>query len=228
LDFARQQRNPGRHALGLGVVLGLHLLLAWALVSGLARRVVEVIRSPVEARIIEEVRPPAPPPTEQPRPPPPRSAPPPPAFVPPPEVAAALPPATAPAITATPAEPAPAPVAIAALPSPETTAVPPAARLTPRPVIGNINECAPRAEDYPPAAVRAEATGTTVLRFTVGSDGKLLNAQVLNSAGPSREHKLLDRVALNKLGECRFKPGVDENGRPASGTLDFTYVWKLE
>ena len=48
VDFAQQQRNPGRHIVGIGVVLALHLLLGWALVTGLAQRMVEVIRSPLE------------------------------------------------------------------------------------------------------------------------------------------------------------------------------------
>ena len=58
VDFAEQQRNPGKHVVGFGVVLGLHLLLGWALVSGLAQRMVEVIKAPIETKIIEETKPP--------------------------------------------------------------------------------------------------------------------------------------------------------------------------
>lgn len=50
MDFG-QQRNPGKHVVGIGVVLGLHLLLGWALVSGLAQRMVEVIKAPIEASV---------------------------------------------------------------------------------------------------------------------------------------------------------------------------------
>ena len=82
VDFAQQQRNPGRHLIGFGIVVALHVLLGWALVTGLAQRMIEVIKAPIETKIIEEVKPPEPPPPEN-LPPPPKFAPPPPSFVPP-------------------------------------------------------------------------------------------------------------------------------------------------
>ena len=99
MDYAEQQRNPGKHAVGIGIVIAMHLLVAWALVTGLARKVVDVIKAPIETKIIEEVAPPPPPPPEN-LPPPPKFAPPPPSYVPPPEVVVTNPP-PAPAITVT-------------------------------------------------------------------------------------------------------------------------------
>ena len=99
MDYAQQQRNPGKHMTGLVVVSILHLILGWALVNGLARKVVEVIKGPIETKIIEEVKPPPPPPPEN-LPPPPKFAPPPPSFAPPPEVQIQNPP-PAPSITTT-------------------------------------------------------------------------------------------------------------------------------
>ena len=90
-----------------------------------------------------------------------------------------------------------------------------------------MQACAPQPEDYPAAAQRSEATGTSKIRFTVGADGKLANAEVLRSAGSTREHKMLDRVALSKLSECVFKAGADENGRPVGASFEVDYVWKL-
>jgi protein TonB len=234
VDFAQQQRNPGRHVVGLGVVLGLHLLLGWALISGLAQRMVEVVKGPIETKIIDEVKPPPPPPPEN-LPPPPKFQPPPPSFVPPPEVNVQAPAAPAPTITTVTTPPPPAPVIIA--PPPPAPAPPPPAppppppappRVAARPAIGNVQACAPRNDDYPAAALRAEATGTTKIRFTVGPDGKMTNAELVKSAGPSREHKMLDRVALTKLSECTFRPGNDENGKPVGGSFDVEYVWKIE
>ena len=75
---------------------------------------------------------------------------------------------------------------------------------------------------------RAEATGTTVIRFTVDATGKLASADVVKSAGPTREHRLLDRVAVTKLSECRFTPGRDAEGRPIGGSFNVEYVWKLQ
>ena len=48
--------------MGFGIVVVLHLILGWALMNGLAQRLVEVIKSPLETKIIEEVKPPPPPP----------------------------------------------------------------------------------------------------------------------------------------------------------------------
>ena len=227
MDFAQQQRNPGRHTVGIGIVLALHLLLGWAVVSGLAQRVVDVIKAPIETKIIEETKPPPPPPPEN-LPPPPKFAPPPPSFVPPPEVNVNPPPTPAPTITVTREAPPPAPVAIAPPPAPAAPPAPPAPRQAARPAIANVQACAPKNEDYPAAAVRAEATGTTRISFNVGADGKMTSASIVRSAGPTREHKMLDRLAQAKLSECQFRPGADENGRPMGGTFEVEYVWKLD
>lgn len=229
MDFAAQQRSPGRHVVGFGIVVALHLLLGWALVTGLAQRMVEVIRAPIETKIIEEVKPPPPPPPEN-LPPPPKFVPPPPSFVPPPEVQVNPPPTPAPTITTTTVAPPPAPVSIAPPPAPvaPAPAAPVAPRAVAKPAIANVRACAPTGDDYPAAARRAEATGTTRIRFTVGPDGKMTSAEVVKSAGPTREHKMLDRIALAKLGECKFTAGVDEHGKPVGGSFDVEYVWKIE
>src|SRR5205814_10347792 len=57
----------------LVVILGVHLFLAWALATGLARRVMEVIAPPIQTDIVEEKKlekePPPPPPPEFEKPP---------------------------------------------------------------------------------------------------------------------------------------------------------------
>ncbi|RIX77239.1 energy transducer TonB, partial [Acidovorax cavernicola] len=60
MDFNENRRPTGR-LVGFGIVVLLHLLLGWALVSGLARQVVDVIKSPVEVSIVDETKPPPPP-----------------------------------------------------------------------------------------------------------------------------------------------------------------------
>lgn len=225
MDYAEAQRNPGKHPIGLGVVIVLHLLVGWALVSGLARKVVEVAIKPVETKLIEEIKPPPPPPPEN-LPPPPKNLPPPPSYVPPPEVNVNPPPQQAPTITTTTVAPPPqAPVAIAPAAAPAPPAPP---RVAARPAIANASSCAPTREDYPAAAIRAEATGTTKVRFNIDESGKLVKVDLVRSAGSSREHRALDKVAIEKLSECSFKPGLDENGRPTGGTFEVEYVWKLD
>jgi protein TonB len=82
--------------------------------------------------------------------------------------------------------------------------------------------------EYPAAASRAEATGTTKIRFVVDATGVVSKAEVERSAGASREHRLLDRTAVDALSKCRFKPGTDEHGKPVGGTTVVDYVWKLD
>lgn len=113
MDFS-ESRRPGSKVVGFCIVVGLHLLLGWALVSGLARRVVEVVKPPVEVSILEEPK--APPPRRHlpaaaratPTAPPPRKvAPPPPSYMPPPEVNVAQPADSQPSITASSVPPLP-------------------------------------------------------------------------------------------------------------------------
>lgn len=127
---------PSRRWVGLGVVVALHVLIGWALASGLARKVVQLVSKPIEVAIVpEQIAPPPPPPPppppqppkEQPklldRPAPPPPAPPPPDFVPPPDVAPVAPP-PAPVIQAVQPEPPKAPVVIKPAPPPAPPAPP--------------------------------------------------------------------------------------------------------
>jgi len=227
VDYASQQRNPGKHPVGLIVVAVMHLALGYALVNGLGRKIVEVIKAPIETKIIEEVKPPPPPPPEN-LPPPPKMTAPPPSFVPPPEVQVATP-QVAPTITVTREAPPPAPVAIAPAPAP-AQAPAPAAAPAPRPqaVAARIDVSSCEKPEYPAAALRADATGTTKIRFTVDATGAVSKAEIERPAGASREHRLLDRTAVDALSKCRFKPGTDENGKPTGGTTVVDYVWKTD
>ncbi len=119
----------GKRGTGLIAVLLFHVLLAWALASGLAREAVEIIKKPIQMAIIPDVVVPPPPP-----PPPPkvekireipklRQAPPPPAFVPQPDVKPTAAPPT-PVIQAVQAEVPKEPVVIAAPPAPAPAPTP--------------------------------------------------------------------------------------------------------
>ena len=234
MDYASQQRTPGKHPIGLIVVAVLHIILGWALVNGLGRKIVEVIKAPIETKIIDEVKPPPPPPPEN-LPPPPKLALPPPSFVPPPEVQVAQP-QLAPAITVTREAPPPAPVTLSpAAPAPATASGPtapvaPPAPPAPRPqaVAARIDVNSCEKPEYPAAALRADASGTTKIRFTVDAGGTVAKAEVERAAGGSREHRLLDRTAVEALSKCRFKPGTDDQGKPVGGTTVVEYVWKTE
>jgi len=224
VDFAEQQRKPGKHLVAFSVVVVLHVLLGWAFVSGLARKVVEVVKAPIETKIIEEVKPPPPPP-ETPLPPPPKIAPPPPSFVPPPEVVVTPPPTPQPTITTTQTPPPVAPVTIAPPPAPAAPPAPPS-RPAGQPAQIDMKTC--EEPQFPAAALRAEATGVTKIRFTVDANGAVSKVDLERSAGGSREHKALDRAAIDALSKCRFKPGTDANGNPAGAFAIVEYVWKIQ
>ncbi len=61
------QKDSSRRLAGLAAVVTLHAALIYALVYGLARKIVEAVHQPLETKIIEEIK--APPPD---KPPPPR------------------------------------------------------------------------------------------------------------------------------------------------------------
>lgn len=226
MDYAQQQRDPRKHLLNLSVVVLLHLLLGWALVAGLGRKVIEVVRAPIETKIIEEVKPPPPPPPEN-LPPPPKTAPPPPSFVPPPEIQVATPP-PAPTITTTTVVPPPAPpVRIEpAAPGPAAPPAPPAPPAAPVRTAPKLDFNACTKPEYNAATRRAEAQGTVVVKYTMDVSGVITEAEVERSAGMSREHKMLDRMTLEAVKGCKGTPGtVDGKPEKLSGRIE--YVWKI-
>ncbi len=130
MNFAQENNGSSRFT-GFGIVVLIHVFLAWAIASGLAKKVVEKVTGPIETKVVEEVKPPPPPPEKVVPPPPDLKAPPPP-FVPVPEVqiTAPAPPAPVMQTTSNPPPtnvvaptPAPAPPAPPARPSKITAAM---------------------------------------------------------------------------------------------------------
>jgi len=197
------------------LVVFLHLLFFWALQSGLVRTVTQKAQVVVDAVLLSEDKPSIPPPPAPKNlPPPPRNAPPPPAWVPPVETPVAAPPAPAAvtAVTSTPTPPAPA--APAAPAGPKTDAVRTAA-------VVNAAQC--EKPDYPSASRRLEEEGTVHLRFLVGVDGKVIQAEVEKSSG----YKRLDEAARAGLSRCQFRPATVD-GKPEQAWASMRYTWRLE
>ena len=124
MDYRFEPRDPSRRLKGLIIVVALHAIIGYALVSGMARKGIDFIKKPLEAVVIQEVIIPPPPP---PPPPPPKKiekplvmpkveAPPPP-YVPPPDVTPQVS-SNAPAIVSV-ATPPTAPAEIAPPPPPD-------------------------------------------------------------------------------------------------------------
>lgn len=129
MQYGYQPKDPGQKYRGILIVVALHVLLAWAIVSGTAKKGLDIIKKPLEAVVIQEViippppPPPPPPPIKEIKPPevkaPKVVAPAPPPFVPPPEVAPQQ--TAAPAIASV-ATPSPVPAVIAPPPQVEAPA----------------------------------------------------------------------------------------------------------
>ena len=81
--------------------------------------------------------------------------------------------------------------------------------------------------EYPPAAARAGAMGTTRLRFTIDAHGQVIDAEVVEASGPTREHRILDNAAKEAFSHCEFAAGVDADGQPVQGSFLVSYVWHL-
>jgi len=210
-----QLTNPMGRSASIALVVLLHVVIIYALVTGLARRMVEVVRHPMETKIIEEAKPVAPDvPTPAPLPTPKFEVPPPP-YVPPPEIQIQHPPPLQPPIVnTTPVKPAaPPPVARAA-------EAPPHAPVHTAPVI-DATRC--EKPEYPAAARRFRESGTVVLRILVGIDGSVISSEVQTSSGSKR----LDEAAREGLSLCRFKPGMVD-GKPEQAWSTLRYAWKLE
>jgi periplasmic protein TonB len=173
------------------VVVAMHLLLAWGLANGLARKIVETFAPPIEADIVEEVKP-----DDQPPPPPPPEMERPPVEVPPPEVAIDLPMET------------------------NTTAIqdvsdkPPPPAPPPRPPIAGSPARMTRAANindfYPPGSVRREEEGAPVVQACVGPNGRLLRDPVVTDTSGFPD---LDGAAVKVAKANRYAPGTD-NGQP--------------
>lgn len=187
-EFGRKQQSPMRRFGGIGAVLLLHIVLIYALLNGLATKVVQVIQHPIETRIIEPVKPPPPPPIPTVQLPPPKFAPPPPPFVPPPEVPVQAPPQqtithqAAPVVSA-PAVPAPVAATPAKAPSTEVGVVCP-----------NSDQIRSSIR-YPKEAQENNVTGDVLIEFVVDPQGHVTNEHVAKSS----EDSSLDRAAFNAV-----------------------------
>jgi protein TonB len=182
-----QRRNTATYSFGVGIAIAFHALLIWALMSGLATKVVKAISEPIETKIIEEVKPPPPPPKVIEMPPPPKFTPPPPAYVPPPEVRVETPPPPQPTITTTSVEPPPPPPVAAR--APETPPPPPAAPPAPPPAapvsasVACSNYTTAMGETaFPREALRLGLSeGSTLIQFTLGPGGEVKEARAVKS-----------------------------------------------
>jgi protein TonB len=198
MDYARQQRDPTKHAIGIVFVVAVHVLVVYALLTGLARKAVEVIKKPLSATIIEEIKAPPPPP---PPPPPKRIVEPPKAapetYVPPPDIPVPTP-QTAPVITV-PTTPTPPPEPYVVAPP---VVAPPAPVAAPKPAIRK--DPTRKSGDelvYPRAAIRAGISkGRVVARLMIDEKGNVYDVIIQSSEPP----RVFDSTVIDGVKEWKY------------------------
>jgi periplasmic protein TonB len=125
--------------------------------------------------------------------------------------------AIAPTLTSTPAPSAPATTA----PPAAQPVAPPQAMRAPKPV--SHVDCSIPQPDYPEAARRRGESGTAVVRFVVGVDGRVESTELLRSSGYTR----LDNAALDALRSSTCHPSLD-GGVPVRVVFEQPFVFGLD
>jgi periplasmic protein TonB len=193
----------------LAAIIGLHLFIAWALATGLARKAIEVLAPPIQTDIVQEektkVEPPPPPPPELQKQV---------VEVPPPDINIAMPEVgpSSNAITATPVQHA---------------APPPVARAAVRTPMVIDSKHFPNSEDfYPQASKRLGESGAPVVHICLGADGKMAagSPTIATSSGSAR----LDEgaISLVKAG-ARYITPAKEDGKPVAACQDLRVKFEL-
>lgn len=182
-----------RRGVVVGAILLLHLLILWALVTGLASRAIEALAPPVQAVFqpedVKNTPPPPPPPPTFERPP---------VEIPPTDTIVELPVAQATtAISNVTTKPVAAAVAAKAIPSTQ-----------PGPGKGF-----PNSQDYyPPASQRLEEQGVAVVNVCVGTDGRLTAPPTIEKTS-GFPHLDEGAIKLTTAASGKYKPGTAD-GKP--------------
>lgn len=218
MSYAQRKQMSSNRTVAAIIVAILHVILGYALVTGLAYNVIKKAANDLKTFDVTE---PPPPPEEKPPPPEKPNTPPPPQIVAPPPmvrmqtvapqiqtVSIAPPPVITP--TARPAPPAP--------PAPP----PPVKREGARAkgsLVGLFSS-----DDYPNSALSANEQGTTAVRLTIGTDGRVAGCDITSSSGSSA----LDSATCTILRRrARFTPAVDSNGAPTTDTYAQRITWRV-
>ncbi len=216
MAYADQQMS-GNRVTALIIVAVIHIVLGYALVTGLAYEAAKkAIQKVTTIDIEEEVK------KEEAPPPPPKKI-----DVPPPPTKITTPPVLAPVLSpappvpvAPPEPPAPPPVIL-----PPPPAAPPPPRFTPKSATpkGNPGTWA-TTNDYPSRALREERAGVTGFRVTVSPEGRATGCTVTSSSGSP---DLDEATCSNVMRRARFNPAMDGEGQPTAGSYSGRIRWVI-
>jgi protein TonB len=209
------QEVSGNRIVAFVIVALLHLVLGYALVTGLAYEGMKNIAkklTTVEIKKEEKKE-------EKKPPPPPKKIAPPPIVAPPPKVNInTAPPQIETVVTP---QPPPPPIQVA----PPAPAAPPPPRIQPKAAVpkGNPGNWA-TTNDYPTRALREERAGVTGFRVSVGADGRVTNCSITSSSGSP---DLDEATCTNVTRRARFNPATDGEGQPTTGSYTGRIRWVI-
>ncbi len=202
--------------IALGVAVIIHVFLGYALITGLALKAIKHIVDPIKSVNIKDE---APPPDEPP-PPPPKDVEIPP-FVPPPEVTVQQdsppPPMFTQSTVPNPPPPPPRPTITEAPPAPPAPTGPTQGATA----IGSSTQVSE--DDYPPASLRAEEQGRTVITVSINTQGRVDSCSVATSSGFPKLDEKSCQLAQRRF---RFKPAL-QNGTPVASTKQMPIKWQI-
>jgi len=205
VDFADDSKMSMNKMIGIGSVILLHILLVYALVSGLATSAIDVIKKPLEIKIIAAPLAPPPPPTVTP-PPPPQLTEPPPPYIPPPLIQVQQP--TPPPVFA---------VTTTVRPTIPTKMAPtPALSTNVSVVCPNVSTIAAQLSDSFQEIANGDGidSASVTVEFSIGSDGQVSGAHVISSNDPD-----VNLLALQGIRALK----CNGQGQPVEVTAPFAF-----
>jgi protein TonB len=226
MSYANRKQMSSNRTAAIIIVALIHIALGYALVTGLAYNVLKKAAEDLKTFDVEEE--PPPPPEEQP-PPPDQNTPPPPQIVAPPSI---VPPMLPSPQINTIQEVRPQPVITQTAPTTKSCpggmtvaiaqACPPVVSKAAK-AKANLNSLF-STDDYPQSAIRNEEQGTTAVRLSVGTDGRVTDCSITASSGSTA----LDNATCNIIRRrARYTPAQDQGGNPIGGSDTARIRWEL-
>ena len=207
------QSVSNRRLVSIAIVVVIHLLLGYALITGLGTNFIKKMATDLKTFDVEDE--PPPPPDKPPPPPPEQKVEPPPMVAPPPIV-------SPPQISA--------PVAIQVVPRAPVIITPQAPPAPPPPRVSQAASARGDPaqwitnDDYPPSAQRDGREGVSVIAWEVNTAGKVENCHVTQSSGSSDLDETACRV-LTRRG--KYTPAKDQDGNPIRQNQSRRVRWVL-
>jgi len=209
MSYAQRRQMSSNRTAAIVIVGLIHLVLGYAIITGLAYNVVKEKLEDLKTFDVED----EPPPPEEPPPPPEDTPLPPPPMVsaPPPLVRLDTPP---PPISTTPVIQPPMPPTPVVTP-PAPPAPPPAPRITqPKSVVGSLQ-----------GLIRNDEQGTVSVVLTIGTNGRVSDCSVAGSSGSRTLDSTTCRILKSR---AKFTPAQDSSGNPTTGTFRQSIKWVLQ